>query len=155
MCADKQNDIPDGDNELYTKQVLLTRTSSWLNCSWHLKGVRDELRSQLRYNSLGGDQSMTRKPPTLCSWGSHPTEESTENKEILNKKRLVYWQWWCKKKMGIKPRTCNDMGVCRGGEKQTLDKWTHNVCHDPFMSVSKTDCDGIRHTSKTNDARER
>ena len=58
--------------------------------------------------------------------------------------------------MGIKPRMCNDMGVCSGWQKQTFDKrTTHNVCHDPFISVSKTDSDGIRYISKANGMRER
>ena len=52
--------------------------------------------------------------------------------------------------MGIEPWTCDGMKLCRGWQKQTFDKRKHIVFHDPFMSVLKTDYDGIRHISKDN-----
>ena len=53
------------------------------------------------------------------------------------------------------PLLCNDLGVCSVRQKHTFDKRTHNVCHDSSVSVFNTDCNGMRHISKTNGVRER
>ena len=53
------------------------------------------------------------------------------------------------------PLLCNDLGVCSERQKQTVDRRTHNVCHDSSVTVFNTDCNGMRHISKTNGERER
>ena len=57
--------------------------------------------------------------------------------------------------LGIDLCCANDLGVCSGGQRQTFNKWTHNVCHDSSESVFNTDCNGMRHFSKTNGVCER
>ena len=49
----------------------------------------------------------------------------------------------------------NDLGVCSGRQRQAFNKGTHYVCHDLSESVFNTDCNGMRHFSKTNGVRER
>ena len=40
--------------------------------------------------------------------------------------------------LGIDPCCANDQGVCSGRQRQTFNKWTHNVCHDSSESVFNT-----------------
>ena len=114
-------------------------------------GVRDRIRSQLWYNKLDGAQIVTRWPPTVYIWGSHPiknaekTLDKKKSDEVTDNDR-AFGRW---------PLLCNDLGVCSGRQRQTFNKWTHNVCHDSSESVFNTDCNGMKHISKANGVRER
>ena len=155
VCASKQNDLPDGDNTWYTKHVLLWQGHLVdYTTLWHLTGVRDRIRSQLWYNSLGSDRIKTRRPPTVYIWGSHPMKMYwRKNKHLVLDNKATSWRTLIVH-MGIVPRMCDDVVVCSGRQKQTFDKRTHIVRHDSSVSVS-TDYDGMRHISKTSGVRER
>ena len=51
--------------------------------------------------------------------------------------------------LGVDLCCANDLGACSGRQRQTFNNWTHNVCHDSSESVFNTDCNGMRHFSKT------
>ena len=53
------------------------------------------------------------------------------------------------------PLLCNDLGVCNGRKRQIFNKWTYNLCHDSSECVFNTDCNEMRHISKSNVVRER
>ena len=76
------------------------------------------------------------------------TEKTLDNKkgDKLTDNDRAFGHW---------PLLCNDLGVCSGRQKQTFGKWTHNVGHNSSVSVFNTDCNGIRHISKTNGVTER
>ena len=59
------------------------------------------------------------------------------------------------REFGHWPLLCNDLGVCSGRQIQTFDKPTHRICHDSSVSAFSTDCNGVRHISKTTGVRER
>ena len=113
-------------------------------------GCRDRIRSQLWYNNPDGVQIETRWLPTVYIWGSHPTKKILKKRWIktdkMTNKDRAFGHW---------PLLCNDLGVCGGRQRQALNKCTHNVCHDSSESVFYTDCNGMRHFSKTNGVRER
>ena len=137
-------------------------------------GVRDRIRSQLWYNSVSGDQIETwwvfetgsEINCDIITWVV-PTSRQDDRQQYTFEGRI---QWKNTEqtldKKGDKltdndrafghwPLLCNDLGVCSGRQTQTLNKWTHNVCHDLSESVINTDCNGMRHISKTNGVRER
>ena len=76
------------------------------------------------------------------------TEKTLDNKkgDKLTDNDRAFGHW---------PLLCNDLGVCSGRQKQTFGKWTHKVGHNSSVSVLNTDCNGIRHVSKTNGVTER
>ena len=137
-------------------------------------GVRDLIRSPLWYNSVGGDQIeiwWVVETGSEVNCGTYNNQGGARietrwlptvyilrvasNEKILKKhwmkKRQVDWQWSCIWAL----TSAVQRSGSSGRQRQTFNKWTHDVCHDSSESVFNTYCNGMRHISKANGARER
>ena len=137
-------------------------------------GVRDRIRSQLWYSSVGGDQIEIW---WVCETGSEINygnitwvvpKSRQDNRQQYTFEGRIQWKNSDKtldkegdkladndRAFGHWPLLCNHLGVWSGRQRQTFTKWTHNVCHNSSESVFLYSCNGMRHISKTNGERER
>ena len=138
-------------------------------------GCRDLIRSQLWYNSVGGDQieiwwvveTGSEVNYGIIAWAL--TKTRSDGRQQYTFESRIQWKKNTEKKIGQKATSwltmivhlgidlccANDLGVCSGRQRQTFNNWTHNVCHDSSESVFDTDCNGMRHFFEDNGVRER
>ena len=135
----------------------LIRSQLWYNCVgvdqieiWWVVETGSEVNCGT-YNNQGGARIETRWLPTVYIL------RVASNEKILKKhwmkKRQVDWQWSCIWALTSAVQTIWEL--CSGRQRQTFNKWTLFVCRDSSESVFNTDCNGMRHFSKTNGVRER
>ena len=107
-------------------------------------GCRDRIRSQLWYNCVGVDQNEIWWPPTVYIWESHPMKKNTEKNWIKSDKLTdndrAFRHW---------PLLCKRSGSMQWETRQTFNNWhiMYAMIH-PSLYIS-TDCNGMRHFSKT------
>ena len=160
---------------LYTEHVILWQghLANYTTLGIFL-GVRDRIRSQVWYNSVGGDQieiwwvfeTGSEINYSIIAWAV-PKSRQDDRQQYTFEGRT---QWKNTEKtldkkgdkltdndraFGHWPLLCNDLGVCSGRQRQRFNKWTRNVFHDSSESVLNTDRNEMRHISKTNCMRER
>ena len=142
VCACKQNDLPEtiihrtcsvGGDQIEIWWVV--ETGSEVNCGTTTRTVSKSRHDDCRQYTFEG--RVQRK--------------NTE--KTLDKKRQVDWQWSCIWALTSAVQTIWEL--CSGRQRQTFYKWTLFVCRDSSESVFNTDCNGMRHFSKTNGVRER